>query len=144
MDVPSNHHEGEYQVLVSIDAGQDSVPDEVEELSRRLRAELLQLDVESIAAVPGPPAPTGAKAGDPLSWSTLALTLVSSGGVLTTLIGTLRDWLVRQSTPVGIEISIGGDSIKLEKSSTEERRQLIDMFIERHGQEPAAGSSQPS
>jgi hypothetical protein len=120
------------RLLVSIDAGPESDPEEVAELSRRLRVELLRLEVESVTPVPGPPPPAGAKAGDPVSWSTLLLTLAASGGVLTTVIGALRDWLLRQPTSPTIEVSIGGDSIKLESSSIEERQQIIDTFIARH------------
>jgi hypothetical protein len=137
VDAPRSHGGGDHrEVLVSIDAGPQSVPEEVEELSRHLRAELLRLDVESITPTPGPPSPRGAKADDPVSWSALALTLAASGGVLTTVIGALRDWLLRQSTRVAIEVSIGGDSIKLDGSSTQERQQLIDAFIRRHRGEP--------
>jgi hypothetical protein len=92
--------------------------------------------VESVSPMPGPPAPEGAKVGDPASWSTLLLTLAASGGVLTTVIGTLRDWLLRQPAPAVIEVSMGGDSIKLEGSSTkEERQRLVEAFIARHEQD---------
>jgi hypothetical protein len=97
---------------------------------------LLRLDVESLRPVPGPPAPEAAKAGDPASWSTLLLTLAASGGVVTTVIGTLRDWLLRQPAPAVIEVSVGGDSIKLEGNATEEeRRRLVEAFIARHDRE---------
>jgi hypothetical protein len=117
------------QLLISLYSGPGSESEEIEELSRRLRAELLRLDVASLRPVPGPPAPEGAKAGDPASWSTLLLTLAASGGVVTTVIGTLRDWLLRQPAPAVIEVSVGGDSIKLEGNATEEeRRRLVEAY----------------
>ena len=54
---------------VSMDMVPEPDPLEVEALSRRLRTELLRLDVESVIRLPGPPAPERAKAGDPVSWS---------------------------------------------------------------------------
>jgi Effector Associated Constant Component 1 len=125
------------QLLISIDVPSESDAREVEELTRRLRSELLRLDVESVSPLPGPPAPEGAKAGDAVAWSTLVLTLAASGGVVTTVISALRDWLVRQPAPAVIEVSIGGDSIRLEGSSTKERQRLIEAFLARHDREPA-------
>jgi hypothetical protein len=52
------------------------------------------------------------------------------------VIGTLRDWLLRQPAPAVIEVSMGGDSIKLEGNATEEeRRRLVEAFIARHDRE---------
>ena len=69
------------------------------------------------------------------TWSTLALTFAASGGVLTTIINALRDWMVRQPTLPSIKVSIGDDSIELDGVSAGERQQLIRAFIARHGQE---------
>jgi hypothetical protein len=137
MDAHASHSDDESrQLLVSIETGSESDPEEIEELSRRLRADLLRLDVESVTPIPGPSAPKGAKAGDPVSWSTLMLTLGASGGLLTAVIGMLRDWLLRQPASAVIEVSIGGDSIKLERGSTEERQRLVEAFLDRHGRAP--------
>jgi len=125
-------HDEPRQLLISIQASPGADRQEVERLSSRLRMELLQLDVESVTRSSGPEAPQGSKAGDPYSWSTLVLTLTASGGVLTTVIGALRDWLLRQPTPQAIEVSLGGDTIRLEGSTTRERRQLIEAFVARH------------
>jgi hypothetical protein len=129
---PSRSEHERQQLLISIEMGAESDPQELEELSRRLRVELLRLDVESVTPSPASPAPEGSKAGDAVSWSTVVLTLAASGGVLATVIGSLRDWLLRQPAPAVIEVSIGSDSIKLEGSSTEERQRLVEAFLARH------------
>src|SRR6266511_743586 len=66
-----------------------------ERLARRLRAEVAELDVESVQSLEGKAAPDGAKGADPVTVGALVVALSASGGVFTALIDTLRD---RKST----------------------------------------------
>jgi hypothetical protein len=136
MKTPSNGpRQRRQQLLISV-IGDPHVDDaELERLSRWLRAELLELEVESVAPIEEAVIEERTKSGDMQTWSTLALTFAASGGVLTTIINALRDWIVRQPTLPSIKVSIGGDSIELEGVSAEERQELIRAFIARHGQE---------
>jgi hypothetical protein len=112
--------------------------DDVErfEMARLLRAELLKLDVDSADFAPGRAAPTGSKA-DVFTLSTLLLTFAASGGVLTSIIGAIRDWLLRQPAPgVAVDVTIGGDSFRIEDATTEERQRLLDAFVARHAKGP--------
>lgn len=56
----------------------------------------------------------------------------ASGGVFTTLIGTLRDWLGRQSGRHRISVTIDGDTIELERASVAQQQQLLDAYVRRH------------
>lgn len=60
------------------------------------------------------------------------MALSASGGVLTALVGTLRDWLGRSSARHRVSLTIDGDTIDLERASEAERRELIDAYIRRH------------
>jgi hypothetical protein len=118
-------------VLV-IESESDVDPDEVDRLVRQLRAELKDLDIESIAPVRSENAPLGAKGVDPFSLGALLITLSGTGGVFTVLIETIRDWLARHATAQRISVTLDGDTIVLEKSSTQERNALIDAYLRRH------------
>jgi len=102
-----------------------------ERLTRQLRVEIAELDVESVRPAPAGAAPEGAK-GDSLMLGAVVVALSASGGVFTTLIETLRDWLGRQSVRHRISLTIDGDTIELEQASTDERRDLIDAYVRRH------------
>jgi hypothetical protein len=126
----------EHQELMVTVAAPGAEAWQADRLAARLRTELQQLDIEDIAAAPGQAAPEGAKAGDVATWSTLLLTLAASGGVITTVVGAVRDWIVRQPAPTVVEISIGGDAIRLENVPADDQQPLMDAFLARHAREP--------
>jgi hypothetical protein len=104
-------------------------PDEVGRSVRQLRAELNDLDVESVVPVTSENAPLGAKGVDSLSLGALLITLTATGGVFTVLIETARDWLGRHAAARRISVTIDGDTIM---GSEQERRALIEAYIRRH------------
>jgi hypothetical protein len=106
-----------------------------ERLTRQLRAEIGELDVDSVARAPAGELPQGAKGVDPVTVGALIVALSASGGVITTLIGTLRDWLERHSRRHKISVTINGDTIELERASARQGQQLIEAFISRHSVE---------
>jgi hypothetical protein len=119
-------------LVLVVESEPDVAPDKVERSVRQLRAELKDLDVESVAFVTAENAPRGAKGADPLSLGALLVTLTATGGVFTVLIETARDWLARQTSARRISVTIDGDTIVLEKSSAQERGALIEAYLRRH------------
>ena len=109
----------------------EAEPEEVDRATRQLRAEIDDVDWDSLQAVPGPDAPDRAK-GDPVTIGAFLLALSASGGVLPSLINTVRDWLARQGGSHRIAITINGDTIELDRASAEQQRQLVDAFVNRH------------
>ncbi|HKR49805.1 MAG TPA: hypothetical protein VJT72_09545 [Pseudonocardiaceae bacterium] len=107
-------------------------PEAGERLARRLRAEIAELDVESVRPVPGATAPDGAKGTDAVTLGAIVVALSASGGVFTVLIDTVRDWLGRSSARHRVSVTIDGDTIELEQASAAERRDLVDAYIRRH------------
>ena len=112
------------------------VPDadeaDVEYTTRQLREEILNLkEVESATFYATGEAPTGAKAGDVITWGTLLVTLAASGGVLTTLIGTLNAWLSRDEKRT-LKVTMGGDTLELTGGPAEERQRVIHAWLEKH------------
>jgi hypothetical protein len=121
-------------VLVSVQSSADADAADVDRLMRRLRADLLEVDIDSVAAKVPEGIPEGAK-GEPASWCALLITLSSAGGVFPLLINVIRDWLGRQPGQHRIVVTIDGDSIELDKASARERSDLIDVYVRRHTRE---------
>lgn len=120
--------EKKIQILLSLNAGKGLDDEEMERVTRQLRFELLGLDVDDVELVKSGTAPTGAKAGDPIAWGTLLMTLATSGGVLTTIIGTLQSWLTRHNQR-SISLEINGSKIDIKGVSSEDQRRLINEWI---------------
>jgi hypothetical protein len=107
-------------------------PEAGERLIRQLRAEIAELDVESVRSEPFGTVPDGAKGTDPLTLGAIVVALGASGGVFTALVETVRDWLGRSSARHRVSLTIDGDTIELERASAAERRDLVDAYIRRH------------
>jgi Effector Associated Constant Component 1 len=119
------------RMVLALEAEPGADPEETERLSRQLRVELLQLDVDGVAAVPDGDAPPRAK-GDAVSVAQWLVTLSATGGVFATVIATVRDWLGRRSGAQGIKVTIDGDTLELDRATADERSELIEAFVRRH------------
>jgi hypothetical protein len=119
------------ELAVEIEAGPDTDEIEIEELSRGLSDELLELDVDQVIPAAAA-APEGAKVGDAVTWQTLLVTLSASGGVLTTVIAVVSEWLRRRQHSLKVVLKIGDDSLTLPAPTEEERRLLVETFVQRH------------
>jgi hypothetical protein len=118
-------------LLLSLEAGPGTDDEELAELTRQLRTEFMEVDVESIDFASIDEAPVGSKSGPPVDWGTLLLTLAASGGVLTTIINVIQSWLTRHDRH-RLSIEINGDRLELTGISTDEQQQLIDAWLSRH------------
>ncbi|MGW2816689.1 effector-associated constant component EACC1 [Streptomyces sp. NPDC001415] len=107
-------------------------PEASEQLARQLRSEIAELDLDSVRALPAGTVPDGAKAADPVTLGAIVVSLSTAGGVLSSLVETLRDWLGRQSARHRISLTVDGDTIQLERATSDERRDLIAAYIRRH------------
>ena len=117
------------ELLIRVDAGPEGGPDHTERATRRLRAELSGLDVE-VRAAPGAAPPPGAKGI--AEWSAVVVALSSSGGVLATVLGTIRDWLKRQPGGHRVSITLDGETIEVESATADEQSGLVAAFVARH------------
>jgi hypothetical protein len=80
-------------LVLVVESEPDVDPDALDLSVRQLRAKFKDLDVESVAPLTSAKAQPGAKGIDPSSLGTLLITLPATGGVVTVLIETARDWL---------------------------------------------------
>jgi len=117
-------------LVVESEPGLDA--DEFDRLVRHLRAELMDLNVESVTSATSEDVPAGAKSADAISLGALLVTLSAAGGVLPVVIEVARDWLARRALARRISVTIDGDTIVLEQGSPQERTALIEAYIRRH------------
>ncbi len=115
------------QLMVHIDAGPDADKEEQAELTRRLRENLLELDVDAVEQVRSGAAPAGAK-GDPVTLATLAVTLAPMA--LTELMKALQSWLSRHER-ASVSVESGAEKIVVTGSPSKEQQRLIEAFISR-------------
>jgi hypothetical protein len=120
------------QLTLNLDAGPDTDTEELAELTQQLRGELLELNVEAVDLARAGEAPERAKAGDPIAWGELLVTLAASGGALVTLIGTLQSWLTHHERR-SVTLEIDGDKLEVTGISSEEQQRLINTWLSRHG-----------
>jgi hypothetical protein len=111
-------------------AGADD--EELAEATRRLRAELLELDVTGAEPAPAPdgPGPDGAKGGGVMAVAGL-LVQFAGQDVLAAVISSIQGWLGRQRSR-SVRLTIGGDSIELTGATSAEQTRLIELWAARH------------
>jgi hypothetical protein len=125
VSAPTNVH-----LLLTLDPDADD--EELERSARQLRAELLNLDAESVTLVRSGETAAGAKVADPVTVGAIIVALSASGGVLTTLIDTVGDWLARRSSAHKVVVTIEGDTIELDNATADEQRDIVKAYIHRH------------
>jgi hypothetical protein len=122
------------QLAVRVALTDSSLDDEaLADMAEQLRAELAELDVDDVAPVVEGDAPPGTKAIDLLAVGALVVKFVSSRKVLTNVVDVVRDWMTRNGGG-SIRLEVGGDVIELSNATADDRRALIDSWIERHSQ----------
>jgi hypothetical protein len=62
----------------------------------------------------------------------IAVALVGAGGAVPTLVAVLRDWIQRRKSPGKIVVTLGDDSIELERPTFDERAELLEAFLSRY------------
>ena len=106
----------------------DSDAEEIADLVAELHAELLSVDGASVAPLSAEAAPAGAKGlGDVAGW------LVAQFGTLDGLravVAAVHGWTSRTGRTV--EVSIGGDVLKVTAVTSQQQREIIDAWLARH------------
>jgi hypothetical protein len=105
-------------------------PDELEELTAKLRRQLLELDVDAVERPPVAEAPAGTK-GLGIAIGALILKMATSPELLSGVVTTIRRWLSGHRNR-SVKIAMDGDTIELTGVSSEEQDKLADAWIARH------------
>lgn len=102
-------------------------------LTGYLRADLLQLDVEDVDALPGGAPPAGSRVFGVDTVGALLIALGQSAEGLRSVVSAIGDWLRRgDGSPRMVRLEIDGDALELSQASTADQERLIELFVTRH------------
>jgi hypothetical protein len=107
----------------------DEVDDvELDRLTRQVRDEIDELDVEAVGLAPGTALPPGAK-GDPITIGSIVVALASAG-VFTALVELLKSWaLRREGRTVTLKARVGEREVELAYSPAETSPEEMTRFV---------------
>ena len=123
---------GPAELSVELQAGPDTDAEELAQLAGRLRAELLDLDVDAVRQPARGEAPEDAKGAGLLAAGELVVGLVASPEVLASIIDVVRSWLGRNRAR-SVKLTLDGDALEVSGVSSAEQDRLIDLWVSRHG-----------
>jgi hypothetical protein len=122
--------DGQLRVQLS-EEGADA--ERLDTLTGYLRGELLQLDVEDVAALRASEAPAGSRAFDAVAVGGLLVALGHSADGLRSVVTAIREWLRRgDGTRRMVRLELDGDALELSEVSAAEQDRLIGLFVSRH------------
>lgn len=119
------------ELAAVLDAGPDSDAEELLQLTQRLRGELLELDVDTVALQTEGEAPEGAKGLDLLAMGGLVVQFALTSGVLKSVVDTTVAWLGRQQAR-SVKLTLDGDTLELTGVSSAEQQRLSELWVARH------------
>ena len=101
---------------------------ELDELTRQLRAEVEELNIDSVERVSAGMAPAGTKAVDFAAIGQMAVTLAPA--VVPPLFELLKSWVERKpSTPVKIKVKVGKRTAQIEYDPTKTSAKDLEALI---------------
>jgi hypothetical protein len=115
---------------LQISAGRDDDADEIARATLLLRRELLDLNVDVVAAPTAGQPPPGSRGVDLAAVGALVVNLAEPP-LLAAVVAALRAWLAGSSRR-SIKLELGGDVLELTGVSSAEQRRLTDEWLARH------------
>jgi len=107
---------------------EDGDPAELDELTRQLRAELQDLEVDSVNRVSAGVPPAGTKAVDLAAVGQMMVTLAPA--VVPPLFDLLKSWVERKpSTPVKVKVKVGKRTAQIEYDPTKTTAKDLEALI---------------
>ena len=123
---------GQAELSVELQAESDTDAEELTQITGRLRAELLDLDVDTVRQPVLGEAPEDAKGAGLLAAGELVVGLVATPEVLASIIDAVRSWLGRNRAR-SVKLTLDGDALEVSGVSSAEQDRLIDLWVSRHG-----------
>jgi hypothetical protein len=120
------------RLTLHLDAGTEADAEELDRLTRQLRDEIRDLEVESVELVRGETPPGGAKSVNAVTLGALAVAIPPE--VLPKLMELLQSWLLRGDRTLKIKTQVGDRLLEVEYSprtmSPAELKSLVDTLTE--------------
>jgi hypothetical protein len=115
---------------IQITAGRDDDADEIARATMLLRRELLDLNVDVVAAPTAGQPPPGSRGVDLAAVGAMVVNLAEPP-LLAAVVAAVRSWLAGPSRR-SIKLELGGDVLELTGVSSAEQRRLTDEWLSRH------------
>lgn len=115
-------------ISLTSDPGADAA--DVAEAARKLRRELLELDVDSVEPTRSDDPPPGSRGVEVAALGSLIVTIAQTP-LLASVVDAVQSWLAR-SRRGSIKLELGGDVLELTGISSDEQRRLTDEWLRRH------------
>ena len=116
-------------IELSLDGGDNA---ELDELTRQLKTEVEDLNVDSVEQVSEGMAPEGTKSVDLLAIGQMAVTLAPA--IIPPLFELLKSWVERKpSTPVKIKVRVGRRTAQIEYDPTKTSAKELETLIKTLG-----------
>jgi hypothetical protein len=105
-------------------------PETVDELTRNLRNELLDLDVDAITQPVVGPAPERSKGLELMAIGALLVQVKNSLPVVTAVVSAVRSWLQRGSSPGrSLKVTVDGRTLELTAATADQQQRIVDEFV---------------
>jgi hypothetical protein len=118
-------------LTAQLDAGEAYDDEELARLTRRLRGELLDLDVDSVEFADRGDAPEGTKGIGLQSVGELVLRCTVHASVLRSIVDATVAWLGRQRAR-SVKLTLDGDTLEVTGLSSDDQMRLIELWVARH------------
>jgi hypothetical protein len=116
------------RLTIRLQPAPDEDAEELAELARRLRSELLELDVDAVDPVVDEGVPEQTKGlGAVAGWLAVRFGTVEGLRAVLTVLG---GWTAR--TNRSVEVSYGSDVLKVTAVTSQQQEQIIDAWLARH------------
>jgi hypothetical protein len=109
----------------------DTDAEELAKLAGRLRAELLDLDVDAVQLPAREEGPPDSKGVGQVAAGELVVRLATTTEVFMSLIKGVRSWLGRNRVR-SVKLTLDGDALEVSGVSSAEQDRLIDLWVTRH------------
>ena len=121
------------RLTLLIDTGEEADADELGRLTRQLRAEIQEMEVESVELVSDETLPEGAKSAEAVTLGALAVAVLPEA--IPKLIDYLKSWVTRRDDrTIKIKTQVGDRSLEVECSPKtmppDELKSLVDTLTE--------------
>jgi hypothetical protein len=115
------------ELVLQVCPALDDDAGDLAELAGLLRGELLDLDVQGVDQLPDEAVPSDAKGVAAVAgWLLVQL----GPEAIRSVLGKVADWVTRNDRTV--EISYGGDTLKVSRATRQQQDKIIDDWLARH------------
>jgi hypothetical protein len=121
-------------LIVDVTSADDVDEDGLDQLVRKLRAELLDLDIPLDAvelATEAAELPDAKGVGGLTTLGVLLVRFITRADVLAGVVGAVREWLER-GRPGTVKMTLAGDTVEISGHLSPDQSRLIDLWIARH------------